>query len=80
MARPPSDWITLTEAAALLESANVRFRPATIGGWARRGHLQSIKIGGRRYVRRGQVRALVTARPRVAAADLQPRLFEELSG
>jgi hypothetical protein len=78
--RPASDWITLAEAAALLEAANVRFRPSTIGGWARRGDLQSIKIGGRRYVRRGQVRALVTAPRAVSAGDLQPRLFEELSG
>jgi hypothetical protein len=78
--RPASDWITLAEAAALLEAANVRFRPSTIGGWARRGDLQSIKIGGRRYVRRGQVRALVTAPRAVSAGGLQPRLFEELSG
>jgi len=77
VARSPSDWITLTEAAAMLEAANVRFRPSTIGSWARRGQLQSIKIGGRRYVRRGEVRRLVTPARRVAADQL-PGLFEDL--
>ncbi len=57
-----ADWITLAEAQAILADANVHFSAATIGGWARAGRLQSIKLGGRRYVRRGQVRALV-ARP-----------------
>jgi hypothetical protein len=75
-----SDWITLAEAAELLQAANVRFRPSTIGAWARQGKLQSIKLGGRRFVRRGEVRALVTPRRRVRAADLQPALFEDLPG
>ncbi|HEY7589678.1 MAG TPA: helix-turn-helix domain-containing protein [Candidatus Limnocylindrales bacterium] len=74
----PSDWITLNEAAELLEAANVRFRPATIGAWARTGKLQSIKLGGRRFVRRREVKALVAAPRRVRAGDLQPGLFEEL--
>jgi hypothetical protein len=52
MPRAASDWITLADAAAILGSANVHFRPSTIGAWARRGDLQSIKVGGRRYVRR----------------------------
>jgi hypothetical protein len=79
---PPaaSDWITLAEAAEILAAANVRFRPATIGNWARTGKLQSIKLGGRRFVRRGEVRALVAAPRRVRAEDLQPSLFEELQG
>ena len=34
---------------------------STIGGWARDGRLQSIKLGGRRYVRRGEIRALIAA-------------------
>jgi hypothetical protein len=72
-----ADWITLTEAAEILRAANVTFTPATIGGWARRGQLQSIKLGGRRYVRRGEIKALVTAPRRVNAADLQPGLFED---
>ena len=72
-----ADWITLNEAAEILRAANVSFTPATIGGWARKGQLQSIKLGGRRYVRRGEVKALVAGPRRVNAADLQPGLFED---
>ena len=49
-----TDWITLGEAAEILAAANIRFTPGTIGGWARAGRLQSIKLGGRRFVRRGE--------------------------
>jgi len=79
---PPSaaDWISLNEAAAILEAANIRFRASTIGAWARTGKLQSIKLGGRRFVRRGEVKALLTAPRRVRASDLQPGLFEETRG
>lgn len=73
-----SDWITLTEAQAILAAANVRFTTGTIAAWARRGRLQSIKLGGRRYVRRGQVRALVAAPRRVSSAAVQGSLFEGL--
>lgn len=73
-----ADWITLDEAAEILAAANVRFTPGTIGGWARTGRLSSIKLGGRRYVRRGEVKALVAAPRRVHAEDVQPRLFEDL--
>ena len=75
-----TDWITLAEAAEVLAAANVRFTPSTIGGWARAGRLQSIKLGGRRYVRRGEVRALLAAPRRVRAEDVQPGLFEDLPG
>ena len=75
-----SDWVTLHEASAILAEANVHFRPETIGGWARSGRLQSIKLGGRRFVRRGEVRALVAAPRRVRAEDVQPVLFEDLGG
>jgi len=75
-----ADWITLVEAAEILAAANVRFTPATIGGWARSGRLQSIKLGGRRFVRRGEIRALIAAPRRVRAGDLQPGLFENLRG
>jgi hypothetical protein len=75
-----TDWISLSEAAAILEAANVHFKPATIGAWARDGKLQSIKLGGRRFVRRGEVKALVAAPRRVRASDLQPGLFEDLPG
>ncbi len=74
-----ADWITLGEAAEILAAANVKFRPETIGAWARSGRLSSIKLGGRRYVRRGEVRALVAAPRRVHAEDVQPGLFEDLS-
>ncbi len=73
-----ADWITLSEAQALLAAANVRFTTSTIGGWARDGRLQSIKLGGRRYVRRGEIRALIAAPRRVPVGSLQPALFEDL--
>ena len=75
-----ADWISLAEAAAILAAANVRFKASTIGAWARTGKLQSIKLGGRRFVRRGEVKALVASPRRVDAKDLQPRLFEDLTG
>jgi hypothetical protein len=76
----PTDWITLGEAAEVLAAANIRFTPATIGAWARSGRLQSIKLGGRRFVRRAEVKALVAAPRRVRAEDLQPALFDDLGG
>ena len=78
MAPAAADWITLAEASEILEAVNIRFRPETIGAWARAGKLQSIKLGGRRFVRRGEVKALVAAPRRVNAEDLQASLFEEL--
>jgi hypothetical protein len=74
------DWITLAEAAEMLEAVNVHFRKETIGGWARTGRLQSIKLGGRRYVRRGEVRSLITAPRRVHGEEVQPGLFEDWQG
>ena len=76
----PTDWITLDEASRILAAANIEFRPATIGSWARAGKLQSIKLGGRRFVRRAEVRALVAAPRRVRVDDLQPSLFEDIRG
>lgn len=73
-----ADWITLAEAQAILAASNVHFATSTIGGWARVGRLQSIKLGGRRYVRRGEIRALIASPRRVRADALQPALFEEL--
>ena len=75
-----ADWITLAEAAEMLAAANIRFRPSTIGTWARAGKLQSIKLGGRRFVRRGEIKGLVKPSRRVRAGDLQPGLFEDLTG
>ena len=80
MAGSAADWITLAEAAGILDAANVHFKPATIGAWARSGKLQSIKLGGRRYVKRGQVRALLAAPRTVRADQLQPGLFEDWTG
>ena len=76
----PTDWITLAEAAEILAASNVRFTTSTIGAWARAGSLQSIKLGGRRFVRRGEVRALIAAPRRVRVTDLQPVMFEDLGG
>jgi len=76
----PTDWITLAEAAEVLAASNVHFQPETIGRWARTGRLQSIKLGGRRFVRRAEVRALVVAPRRVHAEDVQPVLFEDMRG
>lgn len=78
MSRPAADWITLAEAVDILGASNVHLRPETLGRWARDGRLQTLKIGGRRYVRRAEVRALLRPRRRVAADALQPGLFEEL--
>lgn len=73
-----TDWITLAEAQAILAAANVHFTTGTIGGWARDGRLQSIKLGGRRFVRRGEVRGLIAAPRRVPISAVQAALFEEL--
>lgn len=73
-----ADWITLAEAQAILAAANVHFSASTIGGWARAGRLQSIKLGGRRYVRRGEVRALIVGPRRVPAEAVQVALFEDV--
>ena len=78
MARSGTDWISLAEAAELLAASNVRFQASTIGAWARSGKLQSIKLGGRRFVRRGEVKALITPRRRVRLDHLQPGMFEDL--
>jgi hypothetical protein len=72
-----TDWITVSEAQGLLAAANVHFTTSTIGGWARDGKIQSIKLGGRRYVRRGEIRALITAPRRVPAGAVQAGLFED---
>ena len=80
MAGSATDWISLAEASEILAASNVRFRASTIGTWARTGKLQSIKLGGRRFVRRGEVRALIVPPRRVHADQLQPGLFEDLKG
>jgi len=78
MSKAPSDWISLSEAAELLASSNVRFTPGTIGRWARVGQLQSIKLGNRRFVRKAQIRSLLRPHGAVHTDDFQPGLFEDL--
>ena len=78
MSKPPTDWISLSEAADLLAAHNVRFTSETIGRWARNGRLISIKLGNRRFVRKAQVRSLVRPKGVVRSNDLQPGLFEDL--
>jgi hypothetical protein len=73
-----AEWITLSEARDILAAANVHFTTSTIAGWARDGKIQSIKLGGRRYVRRGEVRALIAGPRRVPAEAVQPGLFEDV--
>jgi hypothetical protein len=81
MAKSPVDWISLSEAAELLASSNVKFTPGTIGRWARSGQLQSIKLGNRRFVRRAQVRSLLQPQGvSHAGDDNQKGFFEELDG
>ncbi len=81
MSKPPADWISLSEASALLASANVKFTSGTIGRWARVGQLQSIKVGNKRFVRRAQVRLLLRPHGLANSGDeLQPGFFEELDG
>jgi len=78
MSKPPTDWITLSEAADLLGAHNIHFKSGTIGRWARAGRLVSIKLGNRRYVRKTQIRSLVRPHGAVHGEDLQPGLFEDL--
>jgi hypothetical protein len=76
--RTPSDWITLQEATAIFAAANVSISPSTLARWARDGKLQTIRIGRRIYVRRGQIRAaLQPPRRGVPLRSLQGRLFDE---
>lgn len=78
MPRPPSDWITLAEAAELFGASNVQISAATLRKWVAAGKLQSIRPGHRIYVRRAQVRALLTPRRAAMRLEDQPGLFEVL--
>ncbi len=77
MSKPPSDWISLSDAAELLAAANVHFTTGTIGRWARIGHLQSVKIGNKRFVRRSQVRGLL--RPAHGHTELEDGEHQQLA-
>lgn len=78
MARGGADWISLAEAAEMLAASHVIVTAETIGRWARTGKISSIKPGGRRYVRRGEIRALLRPNATRPAEDGQGVLFEEL--
>ena len=55
-----ADWITLAEAAEILAAANVKFRPETIGAWARIG--QALEHQARRQALRPAGRGQGAAR------------------
>lgn len=79
MPRTVSDWISLSEAAAIFAEANVPVSRSTLARWAHSGRLQSIQPGRQIYVRRAQVRAMLRpSRRGVKAAQLQPGFFEDL--
>jgi hypothetical protein len=78
MSKPPTDWISLSEAVDLLASCNIHFTSGTVGRWARTGRLQSIKLGNKRFVRKAQIRSLLRPHGNVRGEDLQPGLFEDL--
>jgi excisionase family DNA binding protein len=81
MPRPASDWITLREASEIFAAANVSISRDTLARWAKSGKLQSIRPGRLIYVRRAQVRSMLTPRRRgVPVEQLQPGLFEDWDG
>ena len=78
MARPPRDWISLSEATALFAAANIRVSRSTLARWAHSGRLQSVQPGRLIYVRRSEVRALLRpSRPAAEHRDGQPVLFDD---
>ncbi len=70
MPKPPSDWMTLTEASRLLASGNIRVSTATLGRWAREGRIQSTRPGRFVYVRRSQIRAMLQPKGRAGVPDV----------
>ncbi|MDA8204163.1 MAG: helix-turn-helix domain-containing protein [Chloroflexi bacterium] len=70
MAKPPSDWVTLAEASAILASANIGVSPSTLGRWAREGRIQSTRPGRLIYVRRSQIRAMLLPRGHAGVPDV----------
>jgi excisionase family DNA binding protein len=78
--RTPTDWISLAEASEMLSAAGVPISTSTLARWARDGRLQHIRPGRRVYVRRAQVRALLTPRRGVRVDPEQAGLFEDQLG
>ena len=70
MPKPPSDWITLADAAGILAAANIRVSPSTLGRWAREGRIQSARPGRLIYVRRSQIRAMLLPKGRGGVPDV----------
>lgn len=78
MPRIASDWISLTEAAEIFASAGIPISTSTLARWAKDGKLQSVQPGKRIYVRKAQVRSMLTPRRRGVPADsIQAGLFED---
>ncbi|MGH2408611.1 MAG: helix-turn-helix domain-containing protein [Candidatus Limnocylindrales bacterium] len=81
MPRPPSDWITLGEAAEMFAAGNIAISRDTLARWAKSGKIQSIRPGRLIYVRRAQIRSLLTPRRRGVPVDqLQSSLFQDWDG
>jgi len=72
--KPPSDWITLAAASAILAAANIRVSKSTLSRWAREGKIQSARPGRVIYVRRTQIRSMLLpkGRPGVPQVPLPP--------
>jgi predicted site-specific integrase-resolvase len=76
--RIASDWISLAEAAEIFASAGIPISTSTLARWAKDGKLQSVQPGKRIYVRKAQVRSMLTPRRRGVPADsIQAGLFED---
>jgi excisionase family DNA binding protein len=80
MPRPASDWITLTDAAAIFAAANIQVSRSTLARWAKAGKLQSVRPGRRIYVRKSEVRSLLRPHRTPEGASLLPEggLFDDL--
>ena len=70
MPKPPSDWITLAQASAILAGSSIRVSPSTLGRWAREGRIQSARPGRLIYVRRTQIRSMLLPRGRPGVPDV----------
>lgn len=78
MPRIASDWISLSEAAEIFASAGITISTSTLARWAKDGKLQSVQPGKRIYVRKAQVRSMLTPKRRGVPADsIQAGLFED---
>lgn len=78
MPRIASDWISLADAAEIFASAGIPISTSTLARWAKDGKLQSIRPGRLIYVRRAQVRSMLTPRRKgVPAESIQSGLFED---